>query len=109
MSYAEILKKNLNLLSGEIHPVIDCKDVSTQNKSSKFYIDAGVYLTHKNLKYQLPKLLNYALKQNCRRIIVIGTSVSDSRRAIELVKLWNAKYKSDDFKLLNSFCNAFVS
>src|SRR6478609_2751943 len=69
------------------------------NSNTRIYhVDAGVNLSHKNLNNKIGRIMRDAVVNNCRRCIVISTSVSDAGRVVSIVKEHN-KVSGGEYKL----------
>ena len=92
-SYADILKKNLteSPIGNLDKSLIQSTTFQMKDPETIVYTDAGVNLTHKNLNMRVEKILQDAVRQNIKRMIVISSSVVDAERVLNIVNFWNTK------------------
>lgn len=115
LSYAEILKKAIEISpSSPASPSRDAEskvsndkfalasqkmkgNVAAVNLQPVFHVDAGVNFSHRNLNNKISRCIQEAVAYNCKRYILISSSVTDSKRVLSIVrdynKIANNKYK----------------
>ena len=116
LSYAEILRKGLDAFAGvsettkspvtNVITFIPKQNVTKKMEISRsrsvadpvFHVDAGVNFSHRNLNNKITHCIQDAVAYNCRRYILISSSVTDSKRVISIVRDYN-KISTGNYKL----------
>lgn len=99
--------KNYNVCSRNdrfVEPRQPQRQSNEKNHSKIYHVDTGVNLSHKNYSGKITRVLRDAVSYNCRRCIVISTSVIDSERVTKLVREHN-QVANGEYKL---FCTIGV-
>ena len=117
VSYADILKKNLPPTIPKPEPIAlpfirkdqpikkNQEQLGKDGKPRFYHIDVGVNFTHNSMSGKVDRLIKKAVEHNCKKMIVIGSSIITSQNAVALCRKWN-KVSNNEYKL---YCTVGVN